>query len=306
MTIFLVLAFQDVVEMKEYRSSYLLLSPAAYVDTKSWPLIVLLEPRAEGGEAAAGRWKDEGHVVVVPSRKDLSGEREISFLLDCVKHVKGRLRIDPERVFLSGKGEGADLAVRLAVREPELWAACAAIGLSRAPEVSGPIRRPPFHVGLSGSAEEQKAGQDAAAVLSRAGAKVVLASRDAAGVPGGENALRKWFDGQPKPRDSIDAVDDFLAQGRILDATLEALKLMDQEKDRVLVRAKLEKIEGEGIITLGNVEIAFANRKWLDAYLKCRRAAAEYAWAPVGEKIRKRLAELESHPRVKKALESGE
>jgi len=81
---------------------------------------------------------------------------------------------------------------------------------------------------------------------------------------------------------------------------------MDREKDRVLVRAKLEKIEAEGIITLGNVEVAFANRKWLDAYLKCRRAAAEFAWAPVGEKIRKRLGELESHPRVRKALETGE
>jgi predicted esterase len=306
MMIFLFLAFQDVVEMKEHRSNYLLLSPVAYVDTKSWPLILHLEPRTEGPEAAARRWKDEGHVVVIPHRKDLSGEREIAFLLDCLKDVKGRLRIDPERVFLSGKGEGADLAVALAIREPELWAACGASGIIRAPEISGPIQRPPFHLSLSGNAEERKAGQDAAAALSRAGAKVVQASSDLNGGPGSEPTLRKWFDAQGKPRDSIEAVDGFLAQGRILDATLEALKLMDREKDQILVRAKLEKIEAEGIITLGNVEIAFANRKWLDAYLKCRRAAAEYAWAPVGETIRKRLKELEAHPRVKKALEAGE
>ena len=49
-----------------------------------------------------------------------------------------------------------------------------------------------------------------------------------------------------------------------------------------------------------------SERKYKDAILRCRDASRQFAWVPSGQRILKRLGELESRPEVKKALEAGD
>ena len=100
--------------------------------------------------------------------------------------------------------------------------------------------------------------------------------------------------------------DELQRQGRWLDATLVCIDLLEKPEVERLARTKLKSIEGAGIIELAKVEIAVSERHYKDAVLRCRAAARQFAWVPPGEKLRKRLGELESRPEVRKALETDD
>lgn len=299
----LILAFllQDTVELKDHGSSYLLHKPAAYTDRTPWPLVVHLEAR--GGKASDGieRWRDRGFLVVAPQRREMGREREAGFVRGCLQDAKARVRVDPERVLLAGRDDAADLAASLAASDPELFAACAPFGLSAAPDVKG--KSPPFHIVIRKEADLRKKGREAASALANAGADVLSRVGFDPEVED-EPKVLEWFGSKVKARGDLETADRYLEARRYLDASLVCLGLLDRgEAEQRQVRLRLRKIEAAGIVTLGSVEVALSDRKYLDAWLRCRDAAAEYAWLPVGEKIRKRLGELESDARVKRARE---
>ena len=107
-----------------------------------------------------------------------------------------------------------------------------------------------------------------------------------------------------RPRGDLPKADEFQRQGRYLDASLLCIDLLENPEVASLARTKLKSIEGAAIMEIAKVEIAMADRKYKDAILRCREAARQFAWVPPGERIRKRLAELELRPEVKRALET--
>jgi predicted esterase len=298
MILLLLACLQDKVEMKEHESFYLLHTPKAYVETKSWPVILQLEGR--GGKASDGieRWRDRGFLVVAPERKAMGREREAGFVRACLADVKSRRRVDPERVLLSGRDEGADAAAALAVAEPTLFAGCAAFGLCVAPEAKGKV--PPFHIVLRRSGEPARQGRVAASALANAGVDV-LARTGFDPQAEDEGAALDWFGTKARPGGDLEAVDRYIEARRWLDASLVALGLLEAADVERFVRLRLRRIEAEGIVVLGSVEVAMAERKYLDAWIRCRDASVQFSWVPVGERIRKRLGELEADPRVKRA-----
>lgn len=298
MLFLLIACLQDKIEMKDPESFYLLHKPAAYVETKAWPLILQLESR--GGKTADGieRWRDRGVIVVAPERKDVTRDRETAFIKACLRDAKSRLRVDPERVLLAGRDDGADAAAALAAAEPGLFAGCAPFAPTAAPTVDG--KAPPFCIIVRPSGEGARKSQAAASDLANAGVDVLVRTGFDPKAED-ERGVLEWFLGKARPRADLDTVDRYLDERRPQDAALVCLGLLDRKDQERFVRTRLQKIEAAGILALGGVEVAMAGRKYLDAWIRCRDGAAEYSWVPVGEKLRARLLELEKDPRVKKA-----
>ena len=82
MLLALLLLLQDKVEMKEFKSSYLLTKPAGYTDRASWPAILDL-----GGPKDPLR-EPEGFVVAPVERADEA------FLLACLSDLKTKFRVN--------------------------------------------------------------------------------------------------------------------------------------------------------------------------------------------------------------------
>jgi predicted esterase len=298
MIVLLLVCLQDKIEMKDHESFYLVQKPSTYAEAKAWPVIVQLESR--GGKASDGieRWRDRGFIVVAPQRREMGREREAGFVRACLDDAKSRLRVDPERVLLAGRDDGADAAASLAVAEPGLFAGCAAFGLTSTPETKG--KAPPFHVVHRRSGEAAKQGKEAASALAKAGVDV-LARTGFDPQAEDEGAAIDWFAAKANSKGDLDTADRFIESRRWLDASLVCLGLLDGADAERFVRLRLRRIEAEGIVALGSIEVALADRKFLDAWLRCREAATQFSWVPAGERLRKRLGELEDDARVKKA-----
>lgn len=112
--------------------------------------------------------------------------------------------------------------------------------------------------------------------------------------------------GRTRVRGDLPYADELQRQGRWLDASLVCIDLLDNPEVERLARTKLRSIEGAAIIELAKVEISMSDRKYKDAILRCRDAARQFSWVPSGERIRKRLGELESRPEVKKAMQTDD
>ncbi|HLY09816.1 MAG TPA: hypothetical protein VKW04_10970 [Planctomycetota bacterium] len=282
MILALLLCLQDTVEMKAYQSSYEVVKPADYGDRMSWPAIVDLgNPKDPAREPGA-------FVLVPGSRKDEA------FVLACLLDLKSRYRINPERVLV----RGGWAALTLATDHPELFAACA---LRRPRGFTPPKKAPPCAVFVAPGDPDRVQVLAAAMVMRRAGNDVDL--REAGDRPG---EILEALGPRIHPKGTLTTADDFQRQGRWLDATLVLIDLLDNPEVARLARTKLKSIEGTAIIELAKVEIAMSERKYKDAVLRCRAAAFQFAWVPPGEKIRKRLGELESRADVRKALEADD
>src|SRR6266508_2782775 len=92
------LLLQDKVELKDFKSSYLVTRPAAYTDRVSWPAILDL-----GGPKNPLR-EPEGFVIAPVERTDET------FLLACLADLKTKYRVNPERVSARGGAAAVDLA----------------------------------------------------------------------------------------------------------------------------------------------------------------------------------------------------
>jgi poly(3-hydroxybutyrate) depolymerase len=301
MIVFLLAVLQDKIELKDQESFYLLHKPAAYAETRSWPLVLQLEPREGRPGDGIERWRDRGFVVVVPERKPGGREREARLAKACLLDVKSRFRIDPERVLLAGRDDGADVAAALAAGEPGLFSACAAFSPSVAPPVEG--KAPPFYVVLRPSGEGAEKGKEAARALAGSGVDVLVRTGFDPKAEDEGGAL-EWFSRKSQSKGDLDAVDRFLEARRFLDASLVSLGLLEQRDLERFVRTRLQKIEAAGLLALGSVEVAMGEGKYLDAWLRCRDGAWQFSWVPVGEKLRARLEVLEKDARIRKARAS--
>jgi hypothetical protein len=280
MLLAILLLVQDKVDLLEFKSSYQVTKPAAYTDRASWPLILDLGSRKHP-------LREPGGFVVVPANPDNE-----ALVLACVMDVKTRYRIHPEQVLLRGGAE----ALTLAASRDDLFAGCA---LDHARFLT-PVRKAPPCVFFVGKDDPDSLRAVAAAmVMRKAGIQVEI--REASGRAG---ELLEAISPRIHPRGDLPKADAFQRAGRYLDASLICIDLLDDPRIEPLARTKLKSIEGAAIMELAKVEIAMADKKYKDAILRCREAARQFAWVPPGERIRKRLAELESRPEVKRALET--
>lgn len=280
MILALLLCLQDTVELKEEKSSYAVVAPAGYHDRASWPVVLDLgNPKDPAREPGA-------FVLTFPARQDAA------FVLACLKDLKTRYRVNPERVIVRG---GA-AAIALAAGHRDLIAACA---IRRPLAFAPPAKMPPTTLFVSGADPDRVKAVAAAMVMKKSGIDVDV--REATDRPG---ELLDALGPRIKPRADLQAADDLQRQGRWLDASLVCIDLLDKPELERLARTKLKSIEGAAIIELAKVEIAVSERRYKDAVLRCREATRQFAWVPPGEKLRKRLGELESRPEVQKALEA--
>jgi hypothetical protein len=275
----MLLLLQDKVDLKEFKSSYVLVRPAGYSDRSSWPLLLDL-----GSPKDAVREPD--CFLVRPA----DPENE-ALALACVADVKTRYRIHPERVVVCGGAE----ALNLAAARDELFAGCV---LRHARALRPPPKCPPCILFVGKDDSDRVRAMAAAMLMKKHGVDVEV--REASEKPG---AILQAIDPKIHPRGDLPRADAFQRSGRFVDASLICFDLLDDPKVEFLARTKLKSIEGAAIMELAKVEIAMADKKYKDAILRCREAARQFAWVPTGERIRKRLAELESRPEVKRALE---
>jgi hypothetical protein len=280
MLLALLLLLQDKVEMKEYKTSYLVATPASYSDRESWPVIV------DVGTGKDPVQEPDAFLVAPGERKDEA------YVLACLADVKTKYRVDPERVIVRG---GA-AALSLAVARPELFAGCV---LYR-PLAFQPVKKlPPCVIIVAPSDPERAPVIAAAMVMKKAGVEVEVRAVD--GKPG---QILRAMAPKIRPRGDLQKADEFQRAGRYCDASLICISLIENPEIERLARTKLKSIEGTAIMELAKVEIAMADKKYKDAILRCREAARQFAWVPPGERIRKRLAELERRPEVLRALET--
>lgn len=280
MLIALLLLLQDPVEMKEYKTSYLLTRPASYSDRVSWTTIV---------DVGTGRdpVREPDCFVLAPGER-----KDEAYVLACLADLKTKFRVHPERVVVRG---GA-AALSLATAHPDLFAG---VVLYR-PLAFQPVKKlPPCVVVVAPTDPDRAKVVAAAMVMKKSGLEVEV--RDPVDRPG---AVLEAIGPKLRPRGDLARADEYQRQGRWLDASLICIDLLDHGEMERLARAKLKSIEGAAIMELAKVEVAMADRKYKDAILRCREAARQFSWVPSGERIRKRLAELELRPEVRKALET--
>lgn len=280
MLVALLLCLQDSVPMKEFGASYTVVKPAEYHDRVSWPVVVDLgNPRDPAREPKA-------FVLGASTRQDET------FVLACLTDLKTRYRINPERVVVRG---GA-AALSLAVSHPELFAACA---LRRPLAFAPPKQAPSCTVFVAAEDPDRLQVLAAAMVMKKSGIDVQV--REATSTPDeiADAVLRGL-----RPRGDLRAAMEMSEQKRWLDASLVLIDLLDKPEFQRAARSLLQSLEGAAIIELAKVEVSVSERRWKDAFLRCREASRQFAWVPPGEKLRKRLGELESRPEVRKALEA--
>jgi hypothetical protein len=280
MILALLLCLQDTVEMKDFKSSYTVVKPADYSDKSSWPAVVDL-----------GNPKDPSREPRMFVLKPGSREDE-TFVLACLTDLKTRYRINPERVVI----RGGSAALGLAVGHPELFAACA---IRRPRAFTPPKKAPPCTVFLAAADPDRVAVLAAAMTMKKAGINVQV--REATAEP--DEIASVVVSRLPPGGNALTAL-EMVNQRRWLDASLLCFDLLDKEDKPA--RTLLKSIEGNAIIELAKVELAISERRYKDGILRCREAARQFAWVPTGEKIRKRLGELESRPEVMKSLQTDD
>jgi hypothetical protein len=278
MVLAILLLLQDKVELQEFKTSYLLTKPAGYSDRVSWPAVLDL-----GGPKDPAREPDS--FVVAPADPDNE-----ALAVACLIDLKTRYRIHPERVVVRG---GA-AALALASGRGDLFGGCV---LQHARAFTPPKKSPPCVVFLDREDADRARVVAAAMVMKKGGIDVEV--REALDRPG---AILEAISPKMHPRGDLPKAGEFRQAGRYLDASLICIDLLDHPDTERLARTMLKSIDGAAIMELAKVEIAMADKKYKDAILRCREAARQFSWVPSGERLKKRLAELESRPEVKRAL----
>jgi hypothetical protein len=281
MILALLLCLQDTVDLKDFKSSYTVVRPAAYTDGTSWPVVLDLgNPKDPAREPRC--------FVLTPGER-----RDEEFLLACLQDLKTRFRINPERVIV----RGGSPALALAASHPELFAACAI----RRPLAFTPPKKAPFCVLFLAARDPDRLPALAAAMVMKKNG-IPIEVREASSAP---DELADSIDARLRPRGNVLYAMELEEQSRWLDASLVCIDILERKAgEEKAATSLLRNLDGKAIIELAKVEVAASERKYKDAVLRCRAAAKQFAWVPTGDKLRRRLAELESRPDVRKALEA--
>jgi hypothetical protein len=273
------LVLQDRIELRDFQGGYSVERPKGQDASRSWPAVVDLR----SGLSYPGR------VVIRPDRREPGIDGP--FVRACLADAKTRHRIDPRRVTLASGGKEAPEGLVLA-SEAGLFSS---VILVRPARLVPPKSAPPCLMVLAPAAGDPAGAIAAALVLRKRGTSVSIQ-------PGDRADADAWIESAVRPPPVHEAMDEYVRQARYLDATLAAMDLVDSADTEAFGRARIRSFEGAGLVALGRVELAVSERRYKDAYLRCKEAAREFAWLPVGEKIRKRLGELEAKPEVRRAM----
>jgi hypothetical protein len=280
MLLAMLLLLQDKVEMAEFKTSYAVVRPASYNDRESWPVIVDLNTGKDPIR------EPDCFVLSPGDRKDEA------YVLACLADLKTKYRVNPETVVV----RGGTAALVLAAGRPDLFAGC----ILYRPLAFPPAKKlPPCVIIVAPGDPDRVKVVAAALVMRKKGLDVEV--RGPSDQPG---AMRAAIGPKLHPREDLQKADDYQRAGRFCDASLVCIGLLENPQTERLARTKLKSIEGAAIMELAKVEVAMADKKYKDAILRCREAARQFAWVPPGERIRKRLAELERRPEILRALES--
>lgn len=107
--------------------------PSRYSRQRPWPLIVALHYSTGSGEDYLPAWQEEaerrGYVILAPSSKDPGGwsTAEAAIVKAQLGELLAAVRIDPQRVLLTGTSAGAHFSYYLASKYPESFSAVAPV-----------------------------------------------------------------------------------------------------------------------------------------------------------------------------------
>ncbi|HKA54601.1 MAG TPA: hypothetical protein VKJ47_13155, partial [Candidatus Binatia bacterium] len=113
--------------------SYLLKLPPEYHHGRSYPLLIVLHKAGESPrkmlERFADKAKEEGYILAAPNwaRGGIGGDYgysadEHDVVLRTLRDLRLRFNVDSDRVFLTGLGEGGDMAYDVGLSHPDLFA----------------------------------------------------------------------------------------------------------------------------------------------------------------------------------------
>jgi pimeloyl-ACP methyl ester carboxylesterase len=118
--------------------TYHLQLPPEYAHARSWPVLLVLHQGGEKATTMLQRWSElaseHGYLLVAPewSRGSQSvytySTEEQAAVLDVLRDLRRHFQVDSDRVFLSGLGQGGDMAYDVALSHPDLFAGVVPIG----------------------------------------------------------------------------------------------------------------------------------------------------------------------------------
>jgi len=112
-------------------TTYHLKLPPEYHVGRPYPVLIALHHGGETGKDMVKRWGEEaaryGYVLACPDWDQKGGvygysPEEHATVLDTVRDLRQRFNIDSDRVFLTGYGEGGDMAWDVGLSHPDLFA----------------------------------------------------------------------------------------------------------------------------------------------------------------------------------------
>ncbi len=112
--------------------SYLALPPPEYTPARQYPVLIALHGGGEAPLIMMRRWleaaADNGYLLIVPEWDvNAAGgytysEGEHAAVTDVLRDVRRRFQVDSDRVFLTGFGEGGNMAFDVGLSHPDLFA----------------------------------------------------------------------------------------------------------------------------------------------------------------------------------------
>ena len=118
-------------------TKYELQLPPEYRHGRHYPVLIVLHQSGETARAQLDRWRDlaaeNGYVLAAPEWESggkgyTYSEREHQTVLDTLRDLRRRYRIDSDRVFLFGLREGGVMAFDVGLSHPDLFAGVSTMG----------------------------------------------------------------------------------------------------------------------------------------------------------------------------------
>jgi pimeloyl-ACP methyl ester carboxylesterase len=123
---------------RRYGRPYLVQLPPEYTHGRPYPLLMVLHNSDEKPKAILERWSEQarqnGYILIAPEwGGGLRGAYSFSaedhgVVTDVLRDVQRRFNVDSDRIFLSGYGEGGQMAFDVGLSHPDLFAGVVPMG----------------------------------------------------------------------------------------------------------------------------------------------------------------------------------
>jgi hypothetical protein len=115
------------------RQSYVVQLPPEYVHSRAYPVLFVLHQADQKGADMLELWSNlaarHGYILVAPTWGDSLGGEGYTYsteahaaVVDVLRDLRRRFQVDSNRVFLSGFGEGGNMAYDVGLSHPDLFA----------------------------------------------------------------------------------------------------------------------------------------------------------------------------------------